>query len=176
MKKGKKAILDAIGACMNAHGWPPQKLPGSPVSAWARDTLVTPYFACFDVAPRPFGSYIVEGLIGVVHRGFEEAWLNDRSREPKSAGFAFGLHLANFRELNGKCYVPIDAPFTSEVDEFCQIVANILAKFPAGEQQLLDAFGTGELHGFPIRAFAVFSHRKKFDAMRLYMQGSTGPS
>jgi hypothetical protein len=169
LKKGKQLVLEAIQVSMEAQGWPLQSLCGL-VPSYAKDTLVTPYFYCTDVLRRPLASYLVDGVIGVVHQGFEKFWMENPAREPKEPGFGVLLHIANFRELGGKRYIPCDVPFAKEVDTFCAAVANILGQMPADEQQLIAAFEKDELYGFRVDAFAGYSHRKKFQAFKEFVK------
>ena len=146
---------------MGARGWTPQSLGGEG-PAYAKQTRVTPYFACSELALRPFRKYLVEGVIGVVDREFEKIWMADTAREPKQAGFGLLLHMANFPELQNKMYLPCEGAFQQEVDALCGAIASVLNNLPANEQQLIEAFGRGELHNIPLNAFSGYSHRKKF--------------
>jgi hypothetical protein len=169
VKKGKQLVSEAIRASMEAQGWSQQSLCGLAPS-YARDTLVTPYFFCSDIPRRPFGKYLIEGTIGVIHQGFEQRWLADPPREPKTVGFAAGLHIANFKQLGDKFYIPCDGPHATEVESFCAAVVRILTQIPSDEQQLIAAYDKNELCGFPLDAFAGYSHRNKFQAFKEFVK------
>ena len=154
---------------MKSQGWVLQSLQGLAPS-FTRDSLVTPYFFLSALILRPFGSYLVEGSIGFIHQGFEELWLRDSAREPKRQGFGAGLHIANLKEIRGKDYLPSNPPFSEKVQAFSAEIAGVLSKMPSDERQLISAFKDNKLYGFPVDWFAGYSHRKKFEALREYVE------
>jgi hypothetical protein len=163
MIDAKKNIKLLMSARMESAGWPLLEMHALP-PFYGKELPVTPYFRCSDIVKRPYGKYVVEGLIGVVHQEFETAWLANPNREPQGQGFGMGLHLANFNELGPKMYLPCDDPTPHDLAEFCTAVAQILSDFPSDEMQLVNALEANKLRGFPFNAFAGYSYRNKFDA------------
>ena len=161
-------VLKSIDSQMTAHGWPLQSLCGLP-PAHARSTVVTPYFHCWSVAPRSFGSFAVEGAIGVIHQEFEREWMHDAQHEPRAPGFAAILHASNFSDLREKLYVPTTSDVGAEVEQLCTAVADILGSLPGNEAQLVAAFRKNELAGFPVDSFAGYAYRQKFAAFKRFV-------
>lgn len=169
MNDEQRLIVQAIGLKMEPLGWPLRRQPGLPL-CYARDSRVTPFFGYVNFPRRSFGSYVVEGVVGVIHQAFEELWMQDPNREPKEPGFGFGLYTANLSELREKRYIPCDAPLEAAVAALCSAVSAILARMPADEHQLIDAFARNDLLGFEIRAFSGYSHRTKFQAFEEFVR------
>ena len=131
---------------------------------------MTPFFSYVNFPRRASGSYVVEGIVGVIHQAFEELWMQNPNREPKEPGFGFGLYTANLRELQEKRYIPCDAPLEAPVSALCGAVSAILARMPADERQLIEAFERDDLLGLEIRAFSGYSHRTKFQAFEEFVR------
>lgn len=131
---------------------------------------MTPFFAYVNLPRRPLGSYVVEGVVGVIHQAFEELWMRNPNREPQEPGFGFGLYTANLRELQEQRYIPCDAPLEAPVSALCSAVSGILERMPADEHQLLEAFERDDLLGFEIRAFCGYSQRTKFQAFEHFVR------
>lgn len=162
-------IVQAIGLKMESLGWPLRRHPGLP-ACYARDSRVTPFFAYVNLPRRPLGSYVVEGVVGVIHQAFEELWMRNPNREPREPGFGFGLYTANLRELQEQRYIPCDAPLEAPVSALCSAVSGILERMPTDEHQLLEAFERDDLLGFEIRAFCGYSQRTKFQAFEHFVR------
>lgn len=169
MNDEQRLIVQAIGLKMESLGWPLRQQPGLP-PYYAKDSRVTPFLGYFSLPRRPFGSYVVEGIVGVIHQAFEELWMQNPNREPKEPAFGFGLHTANLRELQEKRYIPCDAPLDAPVSAMCSAVSAILERMPADERQLIEAFERDDLLGFEIRAFSGYSYRTKFQAFEDFVR------
>lgn len=169
MRDEQRLIVQAIGLKMESLGWPLRRQPGLP-PCYARDSCVTPFFGYVQLPRKPFGSYVVEGVVGVIHQAFEELWMQNPNREPKEPGFGLGLYTANLRELQEKRYIPCDAPLEAPVSALCSAVSGILERMPAGEHELIEAFERNDLLGFEIRAFSGYSHRTKFQAFEHFVR------
>jgi hypothetical protein len=162
MINAKKKIKLWMSAALESAGWQLLDLHALPPS-YAKDAPVTPYFWCSGILTRPYGKYLAEGWIGVIHQEFEKTWLENPNREPQKQVHCMGLHLGNFKELVPKMFIPGD-PNPDDVAEFCTAVAQILSDFPSDEMQLVNALEANKLRGFPFNAFAGYSYRIKFDA------------
>src|SRR6185437_11330809 len=132
MKPGERQIVQAIDAAMRARGWPRVELCGL-LPAYANDTIVTPYFHCSGVPLRSFGDFAVEGIIGLIHQGFERLWIRDPNRTPREQGFGFFLNTVNWAELRDKMYVNPNGDLQLEVEAFCSATASILNTMPRDE-------------------------------------------
>lgn len=169
MRDEQRLIVQAISLKMESLGWPLRRQPGLP-ACYAREARVTPFFGYVNLPRRQSGSYLVEGVVGVIHQAFEELWMRNPDREPKEPGFGFGLYTANLRELEQKRCIPCDAALEAPVSALCSAVCAILERMPADEQQLIEAFERDESLGFEIRAFSGFSHRTKFQAFEDFVR------
>ena len=165
----QRLIVQVINLKMEPLGWRLRRQPGLP-PFYAKDSRVTPFFGYLNLPLRPFGSYVVEGVVGVIHQAFEELWMQNPNREPKEPGFGFGLHTANLGELREKRYIPCDAPLEPAVTALCSAMSAVLARLPADERQLIEAFERDDLLGFEIRAFSGFSQRTKFQAFEDFVR------
>jgi hypothetical protein len=120
MINAKKKIKLWMSAALESAGWQLLDLHALPPS-YAKDAPVTPYFWCSGILTRPYGKYVAEGWIGVIHQEFEKTWLENPNREPQEQVHCMGLHLGNFKELVPKMFVPGD-PNPNDVAEFCTAV------------------------------------------------------
>lgn len=169
MRDEQRLIVQAIGLKMESLGWPLRRQPGLP-ACYARDSRVTAFFGYVNLPRRLSGSYVVEGIVGVIHQAFEEHWMQNPDREPKEPGFGLGLYTANLRELEEKRCIPCDAPLAAPVSALCSALSAILERMPADERQLIEAFERNDLLGFEIRAFSGYSHRAKFQAFEEFVR------
>lgn len=174
MNDEQRLIVQAISLKMESLGWPLRRQPGLP-ACYARDSRVTPFFSYVNLPRRLSGSYVVEGVVGVIHPAFEDLWMQNPDREPKEPAFGFGLYTANLRELQEKRYIPCDAPLAAPVSALCNAVCGILERMPASEHQLIDAFERDDLLGFEIQAFSGYSHRQKFQAFANFVRNLARP-
>jgi hypothetical protein len=165
----KKQIKLWTTAAMESAGWPLLEMHALPPS-YAKDVPVTPYFWCTNIDKRPYGNYVVEGCVGVIHQEFEKTWLADPHREPREQSHGILLLLANFRELLPTMFLPGDDPTAQDVAKFCSAVAQILSALPSDEMQLVNALEANKLHRFPFKAFAGYSYRSKFAAFEKFLR------
>ncbi len=160
---GEHRIVRAMNSTLQANGWSPLALCGLPV-CYSRSLTVTPYFFCSDVSLKPSGVYAIEGAIGIIDQAFEALWVRNEDRQPKSPGFGVLLNILNIPQLREKRHITTDTQLESDVDDFCLVMANLLATMPHDEQQLIAAQGRDELCGFPLKAFSGYAYRTKFAA------------
>jgi hypothetical protein len=170
VNKAKQLVRWAIDSGMMKHGWRCEIISQLP-PAYLRDQVVTPFFSCLDIARRPFGDYLIEGVIGIIHRDFENQWLNDASRQPPEQGFGVVLHTANLIEIGEKLYIPTETPQGAEVDQFCGAISGLLEQMPQDEPQLSAAFAQNEVCGRSLDKFSGYYYRRKFEAFRKFVEG-----
>ena len=159
-----KTVPRLIRNGMNARGWQwkeIENLPGCHVG----DGEVTPYFYCFGAKLRPFGDFIVEGTIGVIHKRFEQKW----NRSSVGNQFACALLLSNFPTLQEVMYVPNNERIQFHVERFCEAVHALLSAMPNDEEQLVAASIANSVAGAPFDAFANVSQRIKFREFRRFV-------
>lgn len=153
---------------MGARGWSLLSLWGLPAS-YLRDAPVTPYFHCSSISLRPYGDYVIEGAMGVIHQGFESAWLRNEARAPTDPGLGVLLNIANFEDLREKRHIEPGGGSDSQVDQFCVAVVEILDSMPHDDHSLIAAYKSGLLAGAPLKAFAGYAYRSKFSAFEDYL-------
>ena len=157
----RKALQAAMDLGMAANGWPPRKICGLP-SVYARDTLVTPYFACSSYLKMRGGNYYcADGAIGVIHSGFEANWLMQHPELKAKNGLAVLLHIANLRVLSEARLLFADE-LASEVRIFCDAVSALLLNMPNDERSLKQAFDEDRLCGRSALTFSGYSERPTF--------------
>jgi hypothetical protein len=157
----RKPVLQAIQHSMESFGWPLRRLCTLP-PCYAKETLVTPYFVCSNLARRSFGSYRVEGSVGVIHQGFERIWAEKYPGHPSEQAFGVLLYIANLSELNESRYIAYEGPFEKAAERFCAAVVNILDRLPANEDQLFDAIEKDDLGGKRVDMYSGWAHIGKF--------------
>lgn len=160
---GEHRIVRAMNSMMRAHGWSLLALCELPL-CYSKNLAVTPYFLCSEISLQPDGKYAITGSIGVIHQEFEKLWVQKAERQPKSPGFGVILDLLNLRELRQKRYVAAGAELEAQVNEFCTVVVDYLARMPHDERGLISAFENNELCGLPLKAFSGYAYRSKFTA------------
>jgi hypothetical protein len=129
---------------------------------------VTPFFRCSEVRPRAKGTYLIEGGVGLLHKGFEVEWSTKPDRMPKAPGFAMLLHTANLTELNDVRYVTEDQAIS--VAGYCDRITSILTRMPSSVEELKQMYRIGRLLDRPLGAFAGFSHRPKHAAFITFLE------
>lgn len=150
---------------MRRKGWSLRTVRGlKPI--FARDSVVSPYFYCPGVRRTARGNFAIEGVIGVVHAGFENICA-ERALDPD--GFAVVLDIANLRELSEKSWVEAVSD-TEAVEPFCSAMASVLGRLPSTAQSLARAFRENNLYGLPVEKFAGYSHRAKFLAFKEFVE------
>ena len=55
---------------------------------------------------RPYGNYVMEGCVGVIHQEFEKMWLADPHCEPREQSHGILWLLVSFRELLPTMFLP----------------------------------------------------------------------
>jgi len=161
LPKDRKPILQAIQNSMESFGWPPRRVCGL-APCCAKDTVVTPYFFCSALSGRPFGSYRVEGSIGVIHQSFERIWAKKYPGYLSEYAFGVTINIANFSELSESGYIAYEGPFEAPAERFCAAVVNILDRLPLNEDQLYDAFQKDDLGGKRVDMYSGWAHIGKF--------------
>ena len=109
--------------------------------------------------------YTIEGVIGVIHQGFEALWMKNEERQPRQPGFAAVLNILNVPELRERRYIATDTRLESDVESFCEKLADILDRMPHDERELILAVESEKLCGFPLSAFSGYADRTKFHAL-----------
>ena len=124
------------------------------------ETPVTPFASFSNAAGRQWGDRVVEGVLGVIHRDFEEQW---RASHPDQDNrFGMGLLVANFGELKASDYIPPDYQTNGSIEHFCDGIVAILERFPRDERGLVDALRDGTLAGKDFRSYAGTNEVKFF--------------
>jgi len=164
----QRSIQTDIQSSMKDKGWLLRSVCGlSP--AFVRDSLVTPYFHCSQIRRTARGSYVIEGVIGVIHEDFEKSWNKHSMKDMRVPGFGVILDIANVRELSEKSWIKPDAD-ASAVESFCSAVTEILERMPCCQDDLVKAFQESKLYKMPVDQFAGFAHREKFYAFKEFVR------
>jgi hypothetical protein len=163
----QRAIQAALQASMQKKGWLLRRVCGLR-PAFVRDRVVTPYFHCSQVRRTATGSYAIEGVIGVIHAGFEKLWAERTRDDAQEPGFGVILDITNLRELSERKWIAADGDATA-VEPFCIAVAEVLGRMPSSEQELVEAFRSNRLYTLQVDQFSGFAHRPKFYAFREFV-------
>jgi hypothetical protein len=117
-------------------------------------------FFCPTLSKR-FGTYHVEGCIGVIHQGFERNWAKKYPGHLSEHAFGVTIHILNFSELRESGCIAYEGPFETPAERFCAAVVTILDRLPVNEDHLFDAFSEGRF-GWKARGyvFRLGSHRE----------------
>ena len=161
-------MLQAIQNSMESFGWPLRCLC-TLFPCYAKETLVTPYFHCSHLARR-FGSYRVEGYIGVIHQGFERIWAKRYPGDPSEHAFGVVLYTANFSELGETSYIAYEGPYEKAAEAYCAAVVTILDRLPTNEDQLFDAVEKDDLGGKRVDAYSSWGYIGKFNAFKEFVK------
>jgi hypothetical protein len=161
-------IVVLLNAALTVRGWPAIRLCGLPL-AYAKDRVVTPYFSCSSIPLKPYGKYTVEGVVGVIHQGFEANWVTNKNRSPQQPGFAAMHNILNLPHVGAKRYISTDSQLEVNVESFCSALTDVLDRMPQNEQELVAAFGKGEMGGIPWDAFSGYAYRTKFQAFQEFV-------
>ena len=167
--KDRKPVLQAIQDSMESFGWPLRRVCTLP-PCHAKETLVTPYFHCSGLARRPYGSYRIEGCVGVIHQGFERMWAKKHPGDPSEHAFGVLLYTANFSELTENRYIAYEGPFEKAADRFCAAVVTILDRLPANEGQLFDAVDKDNLGGKRVDMYSGWAYIGKFKEFKEFVK------
>jgi hypothetical protein len=164
----RRSIENAIQSSMQEKGWSLRSVCNLK-RAFVREAMVTPYFRCSELRRTATGGYAIEGIIGVVHAGFEESWRRHAATDEGSPGFGAMLNIANVRELSEKSWIHADAD-VSAVEPFCSAMAAVLEQLPGCEEDLVKAFQANQLYRFEVDQFAGWAHREKFFAFKEFVR------
>jgi len=167
--KDRRPVLQAIESAMASFGWPLRRVCALP-SCYARDSAVTPYFLCSNLARRRFGCYCVEGAIGVIHSGFERVWAQRYPGDPSEHRFGVLLHTANFRELHDCAYIAYEGPFDTAAERLCASIVSILQRLPSDEDELWQAVENDDLGGHRVNDYSGGPHNGKFNAFKTFVK------
>jgi hypothetical protein len=160
------SIENAIRSSMQEKGWSLRSVCNlNP--AFVREAMVTPYFRCSELRRTASGGYAIDGIIGVIHAGFEESW--GKQADEGSPGSGAMLNIANVRELSEKSWILADAD-VSAVEPFCSAMAEVLEQLPGREEDLVKAFQANRLYRFELNQFAGWAHREKFFAFKEFVR------
>jgi hypothetical protein len=158
----KNPIVEKLTAAMLRRGWPFQTLSGLP-DAYMRDELVTPYFYCSYVRPKPHGAYVIDGAVGVVHQGFEKMWMQIAEKTPRENRFCVVLDIANVTKVS-QCKALRGVDLGAEVENFADAICSFLESMPQNQSDLIRSFRCGSICGIPTKNFSGYSAREKFCA------------
>ena len=169
-----KRIVGVMNVTLQARGWSPLALCGLPL-CYSKNRAVSPYFLLSELVPGHSGDYTIDGAIGVIDQEFEKLWAQNDERQPRSPGFGVILSILNLPELHLKRHLTINAQLEVQIDSFCAAVGDRLARMPHDESGLVSALESGELCGFPLKAFAGYAYRSKFTAFWEFVGGLQKP-
>lgn len=159
----RSIIARTMNIALSSQRWSSVELCGLPPS-YARDSLVTPYFHCSSIVLKPYGGYTVEGVLGVIHQGFEKLWMQNEDREVRVPGFGVVLNIVNIAELSEHHFIPSDGRVEANVGEFCAALCRNLEEMPSDEAALFFAIQRDLMLGRPWRDFSGYAYRQKFRA------------
>jgi hypothetical protein len=162
-------ILHAMEASMQGFGWSLRSLQGLP-RAYAHDQLVTPYMVCSHIVHKPYGDYVPECDIGVIHQGFEQLWMRDPARSPKEQGFGAIADMVMFPGMIENRYINPNSSIAPQVERFCTLIKQILDRMPDDESKLVDAFKKGEMGGISVNSYVGWHWRPKYGAFRRFVE------
>jgi hypothetical protein len=177
MKKrdSEHQIVASLNDALKARGWLAMALQGLPI-AYARESVVTPYFVCSSITTKPYGKYTIDGAVGVIHQRFEAAWMKNPDRKPLQPGFAAVLDILNFPDLRNKRFISPDTSLETDVANFAAAVADILDAMPQDERTLIAAYEAKKLCEFEWNAVSGYSYRTKFQALQEFIDRSAKES
>lgn len=165
----ERRIVVSMNSAMKMRAWSLASLCDLPSCYVRSSSTVTPYFFCSNIALKPYDKYAIEGSIGVIHQGFEAAWMKNESRHPKQPGFAVILDILNIGNLRNKRHISLDSHLEEDVESFIGSVADILDGMPQSERELIVAHERNELGGVPWSSFSGYAYRTKFQALTEYL-------
>ena len=163
-------IAASVSSKMAERGWPLRSICGLP-AAYCREAPVTPYFVHSGSQKRPFGAFAIYGALGLIHKEFEAHWARSASRDRhQQEGFGLLLNIANVELLRRSSYIPMEGPYEDHVGAFCSAAVAVLEKLPQSEAELIQAFATNNLGGFPLDSYAGHVWHTKFQAFKRFMR------
>lgn len=143
---------------MELAGWRCVPYKRRQMKLFAREGDVTPFFLLAGIAGRNWGSYVIEGGIGFIHRPFERQWAAI-AQDAQHDGLTAFLHAANLRELRGLSYLDPDEPIETQVHVWCEAVVALLNSLPGTHAELSLAHQEKRLlAGAPLEHFLLM-HR-----------------
>lgn len=151
-RKFKGAVFRALEKSFGDLGWTatPWRRTGR---FFTQPGPVTPYLLVCDFAGRRWGSYVVDGAFGVIHRSFEQSWGSAATEADESALRTVSLHTANFRELDDTRYIDPGNDIQSQVSSFCEATLKVLHSLPSTEAGLASAMRENKLVGHPFDSY-----------------------
>jgi hypothetical protein len=157
-----REILAALTSSLNQQGWIFQRVLKSR-KLYAKNSVVTPYFYC-EAAHRVSGGtfYALDGAVGVIHRGFEEAWVQSAANEGTENVFATASHIANYRAIRPASFIRPDS-IKEDVSKFVDALGPFLERMPKTEDELVLVFRKDDLCGEKLKnGFSGTPNEKKF--------------
>src|SRR5687767_8927418 len=100
-----KRTKEILRSALDSRRWSLQRLCGLH-PAHCRNQIVTPYFFCLHARPAigARGVISIDGPIGIIHQGFEQAWTKSVGRPDPKAGLCTSLLIINLPQLRKSSY------------------------------------------------------------------------
>lgn len=164
---------DLLRRALDAHGWKLQRLRTLP-PVHCRDQVVTPYFSC-NLSRSAIGTrdvISIDGPIGVIHQGFEQAWSQDHSCKNEESSLCTFHLIVNFPQLRDLSFIRV-SNLESGVERLADAVSQTLLTMPGNEDDLRRAVQAGKLAGVSFNNFQSYGQAAKFDSFVNYVRAST---
>jgi len=175
--KNAKQKLALLRSALQARGWVEESPFGLPL-AYFRPSMVTPYFHCYDIRSMRGEPRLLRvcGGVGVIHRAFEDQWLQSHPEVAHEPFNPFPLHLLidNFLELETDVAM-LASRLDSEVASFADAITRfLLGCMPQHEEGLAAAFAAGKLCGKSLSSFQSADEltTAKCNDLRGYLEGA----
>jgi len=167
----RKQVTAIIDSAMIAAGWSGEPF-GRGMKLFIRAGDVTPFFLLSKIAGRPWGGYVIEGGIGILHRPFEQRWSSTATVNSNDFPTTF-LHTANFLEINDLAYIDPHQPLETHVYVWCESLVRILNSLPTTHVELSLAHREKRsLAGHPLDDFLSFQEADKNAAFIKFLDDS----
>jgi hypothetical protein len=154
----------------SATKWQLERVARLPL-AFVRRALVTPFFQP-RVLRRSGAHYLIDGYLGVVHRGFESQWLKLSPETPKQNFHCLALNIANVDALRAEHYLTVaetDDETDDDILKFCDVALDRLGALPHDETALVSALKSNTLLNMPLEKFIIHGRAERLSSLRAYL-------
>jgi hypothetical protein len=162
----KNLLEEELKKAFFAGCWQFERVAGLP-AAFVLSTLVTPFFQP-RLLSRSKSSYLIDGYVGVLHRGFEARWVESKREYSKHNFHCLALNIANFSLLRSRQYVTLDT-YDGDIPAFSDAVVRLLNMLPHDEAALRSAFEAGILMDIPLEKFVIPIRTEKLTNLKIFL-------
>jgi hypothetical protein len=149
------------------RGWRWESVSALP-SSLVLDSIVTPFFSTRTIG-RGKGVCMIQGYMGVLHRGFESNWTfmkTERDGVIFENKFSIILNTQNINSLYDLSYIE---SLEDDLMQFCNKSCEILDMFPKTPISLREIFVQNKIANIDLEKFVGLGQREKFESFKIFM-------